>query len=234
MGTLLNDYTQSVQTYYKEIGRFSLLDRETERKLIQEAQDGNISSRNRILESNLRFVFDIAKGFKGCGLELGELICEGNIGLSKAIEKFDLSNDVKFITYAIFWIRSQILEAIQKNKQKTDNESLNSLDVRLNDKGLYDDSDDTVLLSESIYSNNEDIDLEEQYEENKEYVSKLMKKLSHREKFVVEQYFGIGCKSSHTLNEIGKKLKLSSERIRKIKFDAMKKMRSEAMITSIS
>ena len=234
MGTLLNDYTQSVQTYYKEIGRFSLLDRETERKLIQEAQDGNISSRNRILESNLRFVFDIAKGFKGCGLELGELICEGNIGLSKAIEKFDLNNDVKFITYAIFWIRSQILEAIQKNKQKTDNESLNSLDVRLNDKGLYDDSDDTVLLSESIYSNNEDIDLEEQDEENKEYVSKLMKKLSHREKFVVEQYFGIGCKSSHTLNEIGKKLKLSSERIRKIKFDAMKKMRSEAMITSIS
>lgn len=234
MGTLLNDYTQSVQTYYKEIGRFSLLDRETERKLIQEAQDGNISSRNRILESNLRFVFDIAKGFKGCGLELGELICEGNIGLSKAIEKFDLNNDVKFITYAIFWIRSQILEAIQKNKQKTDNESLNSLDVRLNDRGLYDDSDDTVLLSESIYSNNEDIDLEEQDAENKEYVSKLMKKLSHREKFVVEQYFGIGCKSSHTLNEIGKKLKLSSERIRKIKFDAMKKMRSEAMITSVS
>lgn len=233
MGTYINDFTKSVQRYYKEIGKFSLLDRETERQLLKEAKDGNIASRNKLLESNLRFVFDIAKGFKGCGLELGDLICEGNIGLSKAIDKFDLSNDVKFVTYAMFWVRSQILDAIEKNKSKIDNEDLNNLDVRINEKSLYDESDDMVMLSESIYSNADDINDDEVEMENKEYVAKLMKKLTIREKFVVEQYFGIGCKSNHTLNEIGKKLKLSSERIRKIKLDAMKKLRTEAMINSL-
>ena len=158
---------------------------------------------------------------------------EGNIGLSKAIGKFDLSNDVKFVTYAMFWVRSQILDAIEKNKSKIDNEDLNNLDVRINEKSLYDESDDMVMLSESIYSNADDINDDEVEKENKEYVAKLMKKLTIREKFVVEQYFGIGCKSNHTLNEIGKKLKLSSERIRKIKLDAMKKLRTEAMINSI-
>jgi len=98
--------------YLKEIRRFPLLDREEENKIVREAQKGNKAARDKLINSNLRFVVSIAKKYHGNGLSLSDLISEGNIGLITAIDKFDTERGVHFISYAVWWIRNYIFRAI--------------------------------------------------------------------------------------------------------------------------
>ena len=108
MNSYVNDFNEAVNNYYESLKKCKPVSREEERKLVKLAKQGDISAKNRILESNLRFVFNVAKNYKGCGVSLNELISEGNMGLIKAIEKFDLTKEVKFISYAVWWIRQGI------------------------------------------------------------------------------------------------------------------------------
>ena len=101
----LNDFSDSVKTYYQELKRHKPLPRDVERELIVKAKAGDIEARNKILTANLRIVFNIAKKYRGHGVDLSDLISEGNDGMIKAIEKFDLSQNVKFFSYAVWWVR---------------------------------------------------------------------------------------------------------------------------------
>lgn len=90
-----------IEYYIKEIKKYEPISREDEISLIKKAQKGNSLARDKVLQANLRFVFQIAKSYQNKGLPLSDLISEGNMGLIKALEKFDLSHDVKFISYAV-------------------------------------------------------------------------------------------------------------------------------------
>jgi len=98
--------------YLNEINRIPLLTREEENQAAREAAKGSVSARNKLINSNLRFVVNVAKKYQGHGLPLEDLISEGNVGLISAIEGYDVERGYHFLSYAVWWIRQSILRAL--------------------------------------------------------------------------------------------------------------------------
>jgi len=105
---------KALQNYLNEISKFEPLSREVEHELALKAQAGDPNAINKLIQSNLKFVVKIASRFQNRGLSLSELISEGNIGLIKAIEKFEPDKDIKLISYAIWWIKQRIMLAVSE------------------------------------------------------------------------------------------------------------------------
>ena len=103
--------------YLKDINKIPLLSYEEEAELAVKAQKGDKAARNKIVNANLRFVVKVAKKYQNHGLELEDLISEGNIGLLTAIEKFDPSKGFHFISYAVWWINQAILKAVSEKSR---------------------------------------------------------------------------------------------------------------------
>ena len=108
----MRDDEQLVTTYLKEINSIPLLTREQETDLAQKAAHGDKAARDAIVKANLRFVVNVAKKYQNHGIEIADLISEGNIGLLTAIDHFDVTKGYHFISYAVWWIRQSILKAI--------------------------------------------------------------------------------------------------------------------------
>ena len=102
----------SVKMYLKDIGQVPLLQSDEERELAERMSQGDIAAKNRLSEANLRLVVSIAKRYVGRGMQFLDLIQEGNLGLMKAVEKFDYTKGFKFSTYATWWIKQSITRAI--------------------------------------------------------------------------------------------------------------------------
>ena len=103
--------------YLKDINRIPLLTREEEAQTAQAVAQGNSAARAKLINSNLRFVVTIAKGYQGRGMPLADLINEGNIGLINAADRFDAGRGYHFISYAIWWIRQSILQALAEQSR---------------------------------------------------------------------------------------------------------------------
>jgi len=103
--------------YLKDINNIPLLTHEEEAELAVKAQKGDKAARNKIVNSNLRFVVKVAKKYQNHGLDLEDLISEGNIGLLTAIDKFDPSKGFHFISYAVWWINQAILKAVSEKSR---------------------------------------------------------------------------------------------------------------------
>ena len=108
----LNSEENILGFYLSEISHIPLLTREEENETARFAANGNLAARNKLINSNLRFVVSIAKKFQGQGLSLDDLISEGNIGLITAAERFNADLGYRFISYAVWWIRQSILKAL--------------------------------------------------------------------------------------------------------------------------
>ena len=102
----------SLDKYLQDIGRGELITADEEAELARKARTGDINARNRLCKANLRFVVSVAKQYQNRGLSLPDLINEGNIGMIKAAERFDETRGFKFISYAVWWIRQTILQAL--------------------------------------------------------------------------------------------------------------------------
>jgi len=107
-----------IRTYFDEIARVPLLTKDEEVELAKRIEAGDEEAKKKLAEANLRLVVSIAKKYRGCGLPFLDLIQEGNLGLMKAVEKFDWRKGYKFSTYATWWIRQAILRAIT-NRSRT-------------------------------------------------------------------------------------------------------------------
>lgn len=105
-----------LSTYLKEISKIPLLTREEENELALKAKNGDKAAREKIATANLRFVVNIAKKYRHSGMDMTDLISEGNVGLMTAIDKFDAEKGCHFISYAVWWIRQSILKAIYEKK----------------------------------------------------------------------------------------------------------------------
>lgn len=101
-----------VNTYLKDISKHKILDKDTINELIIKAQSGDQQAKDKVVLSNLRFVVSVAKQFQNRGIPLADLISVGNEGLIRAIDKFDLSKEVTFLTYAVWWIKQAIYNSI--------------------------------------------------------------------------------------------------------------------------
>lgn len=115
--SLSYDDANILSMYLKEINRIPLLSAQEELLLARRAQKGDAFARNRMIESNLRFVVNVAKKYQNQGIPLGDLINEGNIGLMTALEKFDPEKGYHFISYAVWWIRQSIMKAINEKSR---------------------------------------------------------------------------------------------------------------------
>lgn len=105
----------SIQRYFREIGKLPILSMEDEQSLAYRARAGDAAARERMISSNLRLVVSVAKKYNNCGLPLPDLIEEGNLGLIKAVEKFQPEKGYRFSTYATWWIRQSIVRALAKH-----------------------------------------------------------------------------------------------------------------------
>lgn len=102
----------SIKIYMREMGQFSMLSADEEIKLANRIAEGDQFAKNELVEANLRLVVSLARHYQGCGLSYQDLIQEGNIGLIKAAEKFDVSKGFRFSTYASWWIKQALSRAI--------------------------------------------------------------------------------------------------------------------------
>ena len=112
-----NDANRSLSKYLQEISRFQPLDPEREIELAVAVKQGSRRALKELTEANLRFVVSVAKDYQGQGLPLTDLINEGNLGLIKAAERFDESRGFKFISYAVWWIRQSVLQALAEHSR---------------------------------------------------------------------------------------------------------------------
>ena len=120
--------THTLEQYMRDISRIEMIGPDQETELAMRIKEGDGQALNSLVEANLRFVVSVAKQYQNRGLELTDLISEGNIGLIKAAKKFDPTRGFKFISYAVWWIRQQILSGISQDS--------NTIRLPMNQVGL--------------------------------------------------------------------------------------------------
>ena len=112
-----NEDATVLSMYMKELNKLPLITHEEEVELFNKIKKGDLRARNKMIESNLRFVVKIAKKYQNQGLPLSDLIDEGNIGLMTALDKYDVDKGYHFISYAVWWIRQSIMKAINEKSR---------------------------------------------------------------------------------------------------------------------
>ncbi|RUM61717.1 MAG: RNA polymerase sigma factor RpoD/SigA [Persephonella sp.] len=155
-------YEEGVSFYLNSISKYPLLKPEEEKKIAKKAKEGDKEALEKLIKANLRFVVNVAKNYVGYGVPFQELISAGNIGLIEAAKRFDPDKGVRFISYAIWWIKQSILQTIHNQKeiiripQKTQNMSIKidtaylELKEKLNREPSYKELKDYLKESEEI------------------------------------------------------------------------------------
>jgi RNA polymerase primary sigma factor len=262
-------YTKDgVKMYLKEIGRIPLLTPTQERTYARKAQRGNDKSKQKLVVANLRLVVSIAKRYIGRGLTFLDLIQEGNIGLLKAVDKFDWKKGYKFSTYATWWIRQAITRAIADQARTIRVpvhmvETINKINkIRreyLQEHGDYPSvktlanmtgktsekieeilqADKETLSLESPVGGDEDssvgdfvADVENINPEDsamlmllRDEINEVLNTLGPREATVLKMRYGLIDGRQKTLEEVGKYLNVTRERVRQIEVKALRKLR---------
>ena len=115
--SITNRESESLEKYLQEIGRVQMITAEEEVQLAQQIRTGCKVSLERLTKANLRFVVSVAKQYQNQGMTLNDIINEGNLGLIKAAQRFDETKGFKFISYAVWWIRQSILQALAEQSR---------------------------------------------------------------------------------------------------------------------
>ena len=108
---------KSIEKYFHEVNKFSPLSAQEEVDVVVKAKSGDLKALELLINSNLRFVISVAKKYQHNGLDFNDLINEGNLGLIKAAHKFDETKGFKFISFAVWWIRQSIIQAISEKRR---------------------------------------------------------------------------------------------------------------------
>lgn len=213
------EHVQELSTYFNDIQNIRRLTRREEQILSEKIQKGDEQALNKLVYHNLRFVVNIAKNYRNSNVPFADIISEGNLGLIRAAHKFDSTKGVKFISYAVWWIKNSINECIEKYNR--DNETLSYDDYTINKCTDLDNKFEQI---------NEDFEEKiNNIQSRKEAIESLMKCLHEREIKILTLFFGLNGGKEMTLEEVGKEMCLTNERVRQIKDGALSKLKCEVL-----
>lgn len=262
--SITNRDRDSVNLYLKDISHIKMLNPEEEKEIAIKAKNGDKRARDKLIAANTRFVVSVAKQYQGQGLDLEDLISEGNAGLIKAADKFNPDLGWKFISYAVWWIRQSILQALS-DKSRTIRLPVNQVSLlnkvkrtiaefaakyerdpstkEISELTGIDESKILSILNMSAKILSVDSPFKDEEEgtlidvipnqniprtdaalikESKEQdIIKSLSALGPRSHDIIRMFFGIGTREM-TLDEIGNKFGVTSERIRQLKEKALK------------
>lgn len=224
------DIDENVNEYFKSLKHFKPLKKHEEQELLKDYFfNKNLESRNRLIQSNLKYACSLANSYRGKGVDFSELISEANNALIDAIEKFDLSKNVKVITYAKWWIIQRLNSCIYNNNIT----NTSDIPTEHEEQGLNDDGDyETAFKMNNdafIYDN---IDNDKNNIDKKILVEKLLSPLTEREREAVSLYYGLYGETCN-LEDIGDIFGLTKERIRQIIETSFKKIRTQALLIKV-
>jgi RNA polymerase primary sigma factor len=246
---------EEIAEYLKDIRKLRVMTPERERELSERMLSGNVTEMEKkqiqqeLLEGNLRFVITVSKQYQNQGLDLPDLIAEGNYGLMKAIDNFDWSKKLRFISYAVWWVRQSILQSLNDNartirlpvnvvqelhraKKDFDSngtelpEKFASLPSMVNlDNPLNEEGDTLLDVLNNPHAELADSGLSTEVT-LKEKLLEMLNVLDDRERVIIEDYFGLSG-NTRTLEDIGNDFDLTKERVRQIKEKGLRKLRNE-------
>lgn len=209
--------------YLDEIGREQLLSEEQEARLSARILQGDERALNRLIEANLRFVVVIARQYQGQGLSMEDLVSEGNLGLMKAARKFDATRGLRFVNYAVVFIRQQIEKAVRKESDEQRVESTRDGQTRSVDAPLGSKAN-VSLLSVLVNADSPQADQRVYNASLENAIERSLQTLNERETFVINAYFGIG-EERQTMAEIAERMDLKRERVRQIRDRAVRRLK---------
>jgi RNA polymerase primary sigma factor len=246
---------EEITHYLKDIRKIKVMTPDRERQLAERMLSDNVTEdevkkiHKELLEGNLRFVITVAKQYQNQGLDFPDLIAEGNLGLMKAIDNFDWSKKLRFISYAVWWVRQSILQSLNENArtirlpvnvvqdlQRAKKElekggaelpdKFANLPYTINlDNPLNEEGDTLVDILNNPNAELPDAGLSTE-DTLKDKLINMLDVLDEREKTIIQDYFGLSG-STRTLEDIGNDFTLTKERVRQIKEKALRKLRNE-------
>ena len=228
----------TLSAYLREIAKIQRLTVDEERALgarIQQEHDEN--ALGRLVEANLRFVVAYAKRYRGHGVSFLDLIHEGNLGLIEAARRFDPGRNVKFITYAVWWVREAMRHVLadQTRAFSFPPKLFASLGAGADDVSLSEpvSSDGSRVVADTLPQVGvlpvEDAMI---HQSDLDELASALRDLNGKEREVVRLRFGLEDDEPKTLQEIGNRLRLSRERVRQIEWRAKEKLRQSAKLRS--
>jgi len=243
--------SDELQCYLKDLKKIPVITHERQDEIFTLLRDKTLTQKNKeklhqeLIIGNLRFVVSVAKQYQNQGLDLLDLISEGNIGLIKSADRFDPSSGLKFISYAVWWIKQSMMAAlceysrtiripsnlIQESQRNKKNDNVNEMSYTLPfcvdlNRPINEDGDELIDIvrdpneqnPENIFQNSDEI---------RKRVSAILSILDEREKTIIEKYFGLNGVESN-LDDLGEEFNCTKERIRQLKDKAIKKLRNES------
>ncbi len=258
----------SLHAYLREIARYSPLPSEEEKALGQRIRSGDGEALKRLVESNLRFVVAYAKRYRGLGLPFLDLIHEGNLGLIEAARRFDPERNVRFITYAVWWVRQAMLLALSEQshalrlpqkvagqvarvqnvrerlgaeleREPTAGEIARAVDLSEEEVAAVDRLSASDISLSAAIGDDGDLELEDALEQSTippvevelmratlvERMRHMVSGLDEKERLVLGLRYGLDGDEPRTLQEIGKRMGVTRERVRQIESRAKEKLR---------
>ena len=216
-GAIVTDVASTLR-YIQETKKIGNLTREQETTLGRAAQAGDRKAINTLVEANLRFVIQVAKQYQGMGLSLEDLIAFGNVGLFEAAERFNPEKGVKFITFAVWYIRAELQKAlndlsrvvrIPSHKTATEEYSTKSIHTPVGDDENKETYADRYLAADSVKTSRDMADL--QFDLNR-----VLSQLKPKQEEAIRRFYGIGREYPQCMDQIAEEMGVTNERARQL------------------